>query len=56
MDITIRKEAYRDVQPWITGVKHQDSKRVKRDEMEARRRERGGKREIAYEMFTSGVK
>jgi len=56
MDITIRKEAYRDVQPWITGVKHPDSKRVKRDEMEARRRERGGKRELAYEMFTSGVK
>ena len=56
MDINERREVYRDVQPWITGVKHPDSKRAKRDEMEARRKERGVKREMAYELFTSGVK
>ena len=50
MDISMRREVYREVQPWITGTKHPDSKKAKRDVMEERRRARTIKHEIAYEM------
>ena len=53
MNIETRREMHEQGQYWVTGTKHPDSKKSKREQQTGRRKERREKKEIVYEMFKS---